>query len=559
MRTDHAARAVASLAAVCAAMPALAQIPATPDVRTPSVFLPPAGVAAQDGTPAYEAPWPSAVPTQTGRFDFPYNAMEVPQEEPTPGWTVRPSISLDFLATDNYYDTRRDHRSEFITTISPGILVTADTQRVRGIVSYQPSLELHAYGNGSNGIYHNLNGQALLTLAPSLFYLDLRGSASVQDASGGQMSYGPSESTGRQSVQTTSFQVSPYFLHRFSGTATVQVGYAFQSVTQNTRDDGNVPLAPNGRPYFVDQNFTANEFYGAVRSGEEFGRLALEGRVISTDYDGTGVMDGAFRRIAAIEARYAITRMFSVLGEIGYERQEYNGFPPIRISDMIWSGGGKLTFSQDSFIIAKYGHHDGFDSLHLDASLLLGGRTRLFANYSESLTTSSQRSADLLNTTTLDELGNPVDLLTGSPSILPLSNSLLGIQNGLMKIRTGSVSVSQNWDRDTFTLTLLREERTPVSVDIGTFSTKYSGTSGSLTWTHALTPATTMIGFAQYGNYESPARGSGDVYSLGASLVTELMPGLAATVQLTTSSRSDDVSGGRSLRNTIIAGLRKTF
>lgn len=550
---------MASVALVGMAGPAVAQVPPLPDVRTPSVFPATPNPYTPDSPSDYEAPWPAASPVQPGGFNFPYGAVDSPSPDPAPGWTIQPSLSLQILATDNYYQTRHDRRSEFVTTLTPGILVTADTARIRGIVAYEPALELHAYGNGDNGIYHNLNGQVLVTAIPETLFLDLRGSAYVQPAGGGYAAYGPTETSGRNQVQTSSFQLSPYLVRRFGGLATMQVGYAFQSVTEDTRDTSGVFLTPSGQPYYSDQSFTAHEFYAVVRTGENFGRLAMEARGISTDYNGSGVLDGAYRRIAAVEARYAINRLVAILGEIGYEEQKYNGIPPFHISEPVWSGGVRLSFSPDSFITARYGRHDGFNSARLDAVLSVGARTRIFANYSESLTTSAQRSVDLLSTTTLDELGNPVDAVTGAPSVLPFSNSLLGIQSGLMRVRSGSASISQNWDRDTFTLTFLREERSPVSIEPGTSAARQSGTSGSISWAHSLTPDTTAIGFLQYGSFDSPAYGNGDVYTIGASLVTELMPGLAATVQLTTSSRSDDTSGGRSLQNTVIAGLRKTF
>jgi uncharacterized protein (PEP-CTERM system associated) len=491
---------------------------------------------------------------------FPYSAVAMPQEDPTGGgWTITPSLGLQLLATDNLYQSQSNRQSEFITTLTPGVLITVDTSRFKGVVNYEPDLSLYASDTSQSGIDHQFNGQMLVALVPSIFFLDLRGSAAVQAANGGYTTAGDNTNSRDNQVQTTSFQVSPYLVHRFGGLATLQVGYAFQSVTQDLRDNGAAAFTPTGQTYFSDQDFTANEFYAVARSGEDLGRLALEGRAISTDYDGSGVLENAYRRIAAVEARYAVTRFVSVLGEVGYEQQRYSGFPPFRISEPVWSVGTKLTLSPESSITARYGRHDGFDSARLDAAVSLGPRTRLYANYSERLTTAAQRAADLLNTTTLDELGNPVDTATGAPSVLPFANSFLGVQSSLMRVRSASASVSQDWGRDILTLTLLREERKPVSVEIGTSASRQSGTSGSLTWSHALTPATTAIGYLQYGTYETPARGSGNVVTLGATLVTQLAPGLAGTLQFITNSRSDDVESGRALQNIAIAGLRQTF
>jgi uncharacterized protein (PEP-CTERM system associated) len=562
------ALAVMSLAAL-AAMPAAAQVPPLPGTTAVSGFP-------TDGTPLGDvggngsgeaagvseggsaAPWAEAGPVRLGTLGFPYNALATPQASAR-GWSITPSLGLELEATDNLYLTRRDRRADFITRVQPGVLVTVDTARLQGVLSYQPELELHAVEGSETGIDHFLNGQMLLSVVPDAVYLDVRGSAGVQAANGGYAPVGDVATRRDNSIQTSSFQISPYVVHRFGGLATVQAGYALQHVSQGLQDGADVAVAPNGQPYFTDQEFTAHEFYGTVRSGEDLGRLALEGRAVATEYDGTGVLDNAYRRNVSVESRFAINRFLSVLGEVGYEWLRYSGTPAFQVSDTIWSGGAKLTFSEESFIIARYGHRDGFDSARVDAALSLGGRTRFFANYAERLTTGAQRAADLLTTTSLDELGNPVDTATGAPVAQPFSNSFLGVQSSLTRLRTASASISQDWDRDTFTLTVTHEQQRPVATEIGTFATRQKGVSGSLTWGHDLTPATTAVSYLQYGSFKTPGRGKGDVYTASVSLVTQLRPGLAATLQYMLTNRGDDFTDGRAVQNVIIAGLRQTF
>jgi hypothetical protein len=511
-------------------------------------------------------------PVRLGTFGSPYAPMaQSGSADQRRGWDIVPSIGVTQLATDNINQSRRDKEAEFVTSVTPGVLVTLDTARAQGVVSYAPSLRYYANGTSESGIDHNFDGQVLLTLLPETLFLDLRGSAARQVAGGGYNQGGENTTSRDNTVQTTSFQISPYFLQRFGGTANLQAGYAFQSVTQDSGDT-SVLLAPNGLPYFQDQDFTAHELYAVVRSGEEFGRLALEGRVVSTEYVGTGVLDGAYRRVAAVDGRYSINRFVAALGQIGFEEQRYSGLPPFELSEAIWSVGTRVTFSEDSWVTVRYGHHDGFNSAQAEGTVALGVRTRLYGSYGERIGTGTQRAADLLTSTTLDDLGNLVDSSTGGPVVQPFANSLLGVQSSLMRTRTGTATISQGWDRDTFSLTLLREERKPVSVDPGTFTEPTSGSSASFTWSHSLTPATSTSVSLQYGTYESARFGDGNVYSVRASLFSQLAPGLVGSLQLITSSRSsqnsfdrsgfnrfEDNSSGRALQNTIIAGLRQTF
>lgn len=501
---------------------------------------------------------PGAGLPRPGMLGFPYDTLPSPPGEGGRGWTVTPSIGVQQLLTDNLYQSAQDKRSAFITTITPGLLVSIDTARLRGIVNYAPDWHVYSSEPGQTGIDQRFNGQLLATLVPDALFLDMRGSAAVQAANGG---YANNQSTldRNNQVRTTSFQISPYYVHRFGGLATMQLGYGLQHVSQDSAGNGMGTLTPGGQPFFSNQDFFAHEFYGVARTGEDFGRLAMEARASSTTYDGSGVLENAYRRIGTVEARYAISRWFMPIAEIGYEQQRYSGVPPFRISEEVWSAGAKFTLSPESSITARYGHRDGFDSARLDAVLALGGRTRLFANYAERLTTSAQRAADLLSTTTLDELGNPVDTATGAPVALPISNSFVGVQSSLMRVRTASLSLSQSWARDVLTFTFSRELSRPVSVDPGSLASRQSGTSGSLTWSHELSPGLTGIAYAQYGTFNNPGRGSGNVFGGGATLVMQLGPGLVGTLQYSITDRGDDFTSGRAIQNTIIAGLRQSF
>ena len=179
-----------------------------------------------------------------------------------------------------------------------------------------------------------------------------------------------------------------------------------------------------------------------VRSGEDFGRLALQARVDGTKYVGNGIYDDSHRFITALETRYAILRSVALLGEIGYENQEYSGTSPFSISDAIWSVGLRLTPGPDSIVVIKYGRQNGFNSFYLNAGTALGGRTNLFATYRETLATTLTQAQDLLATTTVDALGNPVDSQSGAPVVL--INPFLGLSDALYRIRVGTVSLATN-------------------------------------------------------------------------------------------------------------------
>ncbi|MFC0406724.1 porin family protein [Roseomonas elaeocarpi] len=559
------ALALASQAHAEPPLPLLSEPSLPVDATAPE---PGSGTTAGTGAAAGPFTLPQAADSGTVRLDaanFPYGVVAPPPEPSGRGWSITPSLGLELLATDNLYQSHTNRRADFVTSVVPGLLLSVDTSRLRGLLNYEPSIEFHVARGEQNRVDQNFNGQVLATVVPDSVFLDIRGAGATQAASGGYAPQGLAVTDRNNRVQTSSVQISPYFVHRFGGLGTVQIGYAFQAVSQDIggngigggRDDGG--FTPNGQRYFSDQDFTAHEFYAVGRTGENFGPLAFQTRLDSTSYDGTGVLDGAYRRIASVEARYAVTRTILALVEGGYEGQRYRGVPGIEISEPVWAVGGRLNFSPDSWITAKYGHHDGFNSATVDAVIGVGGRTQIFANYAERLTTNAQRAVDLLAATTLDEQGNPVDSETGAPTAQPFADSFLGVQSNLFRVRRGAISVSQTWPRDRITLTLSREDRQPVSVEAGTTAFSQRGTSGSLTWSHDLTPATSTVGSVQYGRFNSPGSGRGDVFSASAALVTQLMPRLSAFAQYALTTRGDDYASGRALQNVVLVGLRQTF
>ena len=503
-----------------------------------------------------------------GGFGFPTSAPAPELSEPTRRWTVMPSIGVQLMGTDNVFQSVTDRRSDLITTISPALMAAADTARFKGVMSYAPNIQLYANTSGQNRVDHQFNGQGLLVVVPELVFFDVRGSSSIQSLTSGFAPESTALTSRGNTIQTTSLQASPYIIHRFGDMVTVQAGYGYQYVDQATGGGNNQPAGStiNGVPTFIGQHFQAHEFYAVARTGPELGRLAFEGRLINTEYIGTGVLDGAYRRSASVETRYAIIRGVSALVEGGYEQQRYAGTPGVRIDGPIWAVGARIDFSAESFLIAKYGRRDGFDSATVRASLALGGRTSLSANYEERLSTSAQRAGDLLSTTTLDELGNPIDLATGLPAVRPFSSSFLGVQSSLMRMRIGSAAIVQRWPRDTIALGLTYQEQTPISVAPGTVGFQQRGTSGSITWAHELTERTFATAYVQYGTFDG-GQGDGDVVSASLTFSHQLQPRLYGSLQLATYSRRngqtsnviDQRINGRANQNIVLLALRQTF
>lgn len=471
---------------------------------------------------------------------------------------IRPSIQLELQATDNVFLTRNNPRADIIALVTPGIAATVATPRLSGSIAYNPTAYFFGTYTSENRVEQFGSGRLLAAIVPGLFYVDMRAAATVVPARGGTIPGTGQANPLANGSQAYSAQVTPYLVHHFGTAATAQVGYSFQY-----SDQGDVSGGAAGRPDadVAVQDFTANRGFAILRTGEDFGRLALQASVDGTVFNGTGVYDNAHRFVTALEARYAILPTVALLAEIGYENLEYAGTNPGRIDGAIWSVGTRLTPSPDSTIILRYGRRDGFNSLSVNAGMAIGGRTDLYVAYSESLTTTLGRAQDLLSTTTLDALGNPVDSQTGAPVILV--NPFFDASNGLFRTRNANVTLSQTWPRDVLSISATWQDRTPVSSASaqGAAATAQTGGYITFTWVHDLAPRTTTIATLQYGRTRRDGADTPDdnVYVASAALVYRLTETMTGLVQVRWARQDSDAPQAGYSQTLLRAALRRSF
>src|SRR5207248_8582046 len=91
-----------------------------------------------------------------------------------------PRVSAQGIFTDNLFFTPANRRSDFITSLSPGIGITGESARFQAKLDYSPSLFLYALTPSQNFIGQNLYANGNLTIVPDLFFLDTRGYATFQ-------------------------------------------------------------------------------------------------------------------------------------------------------------------------------------------------------------------------------------------------------------------------------------------------------------------------------------------------------------------------------------------
>ena len=490
--------------------------------------------------------------------------------------TVTPALDIQELATDNAFNGGSNARrgAEFITTIQPSVSIAAQTRRFEGNLTYDPSINIYARNSNQSYVGQNFSGTGLATLVPDLLFLDVRGFAAVQSTSGG---YGPNTTTAlnrQNQTQSTSFSVSPYISHRFGGTGTVEAGYtlsysANSNVTGVTSNTSNPQfsagqfglLTPNQTA--PNSNYVSNEEHASFTTGEDFGRLNHRVAVSATQYSGNGVYQGAYRSLETYDLAYAASRFVTLLGEIGHESIHYGGVPPVRIDDAVWNVGAKLAPNADSSLTLTYGHHDGADAATFDGRYDATARLRLYARYTEGLSTSAEDTSNALAAVDTTQPGGLFDRSNGAP--LSLTDNFFGVQNNLYRLRRFSSTASLVYDRDVFSLTATRESRHVISsASAGVPGISDKATYGSVSWSHELGPDLQSSAFVQYGTYTTlnpgPGSASGnDSFVASVSLSYTLSATVRTTAQYSYSKNEASVQGQASTQNVVLLGVHKQF
>lgn len=484
-----------------------------------------------------------------------------------PGWTVVPSISLVQEWTSNGGGSGSGKQQDsFITMIQPSLLVNADTNLVKGTLSWAPTASLYESSPDQNQFANNLNANAIVTLLPEHLFLKLYGYGALQATSGG---LGPSNTTAlnnENATQTYSFGANPYLRNRFGDLGTAEVGVAVSHTSQQGLSSQSTFLPQNLSP---DQSLNSIREYLVLTSGPTLGRTTVVVNASANQMSGSGVSNGAYRNVATVDVGYAITRTITPLVTVGYEDLYYATVPAYRVDDAIWKVGMRWAPNPDTMLVLRYGHQDGRNGPTFNGSYALTARLRLYGSYSEGLSSPLQSLSDALQSSVLDPLGNPIDPATNAP--LQLSSNFFGVQsnNILYWVKRGSLTATLLFDRDAVSVGVSYQSQQSVGVSVNTFgitgASATEGTYGSVSWQHDLRPDLKATAYFLYGRSNDTVgaipfgtiQQSAATFAGSLSLTYRFGPTLVGLVQYSYSSQSS--TGLNTPASLVLVGLRKTF
>jgi hypothetical protein len=266
---------------------------------------------------------------------------------------------------------------------------------------------------------------------------------------------------------------------------------------------------------------------------------------------------------------YAVNRFFTPLASIGHETIDYpNALPPVRIDDVIWAAGGKVSPNADSFLTATYGHRYGKSNVFVKGAFFPTARLRIFANYSQTLTTGLQDLEAAANQADVLSSGTVVDRTTGQPIVL--TDNFFGITNGVERLSRGSIGAILTYARDVFSVSLVSQQSKLIAIAPGqqnNINNNPSGYYGSLGWSHDLSPAVSLSASGTVGRQRAntlvqaaqTSNSTQTIYGGSASAFYRISETLTASAVYAYSSNDVNNSRANQGQSTALVTLRKQF
>jgi uncharacterized protein (PEP-CTERM system associated) len=461
-------------------------------------------------------------------------------------------------------------QGSFETRVSPGIVVSAEGRRVQVNLSYNPVLFYYPQVDSQSRIDHYLNASATGEIIPQLFYLDLRAFVTQTSTSS---AYGPVSTNvlNRQDrQQITSFSVNPYLVHSFGSVGNARISYRLDNT--NSINQRNNPGVQNSIFNAVNNgNTLTNSEDASFTTGEDFGRFQHTLAIGASQFNGTSTRSG-HRNQATYDLAFAYNRFVTLTARAGYQDILYAGTSfngvvtslPYKLQEPIGSVGFKLTPNADSSVALSYGHIDGGESIQLDATYKPTARIALYATSSSGVTTDAQQVQSYVSGSQVTATGISIDPRTGAPVQFSNASTNANTANQVYRLTRSSLTAAYILTRDTFNVSLIREERSNLGAAAAIRSQNSTSTYGTVSWQHDLSPNTNTNLSATYGVQDNQASAgqvatSNPTMSVTGIVTRNFTEKLSGTANYSFFRRDSSVQTQRVTVNEFLLGLAQRF
>ncbi len=309
-------------------------------------------------------------------------------------WRVQPSIKLEETYTDNVNLDANSQQSDFVTQVTPGIIITGTGARMKTSLTYAPIYLFYpGDSNDKHDFRQNLQASLASELISETFFVDASANINQRflDRRQAISSVDSNRTNNRRTVQT--YQFSPYLVHAFGNWATAQLRYDLRHIRIASSTLITSPDTSFGNSLSHQGSFS-------VKSGRRFNRLGWtllaqyqsEQRAFQSNYKDT---------VLRADLSYQLTHMLALLGSAGYEKRDslgsfanFNGF--------IWDAGFRLVPGPRTSISFRYGNQYNGNSFSGNAQYKITAKDSINLSYTDTIQTFQSFAFASNNIVTLD-------------------------------------------------------------------------------------------------------------------------------------------------------------
>jgi uncharacterized protein (PEP-CTERM system associated) len=333
--------------------------------------------------------------------------------------------------------------SDSVNHFNPGLLVSADTPHLQGLLSYSLDYQKYARASDVDGLTQSAVGYGLATIVPGAVYVDARGQISEISTTGGAgFATNPSILSPSERSQVMTASITPIVRQSFGNLVDTDLRYTFGMANfSNPFISGNT-LATS--PSLGD--IRVNQGTLSVAVGRGYGTAASRLTLDVTDIGSTSVAQSdQFRGFDDLE--YRLTNRFALLARVGYESLQYDT-AGLRIDGPIVKVGARADLAPNSVATLLYGRQDGIWSFEGRFQQQVTASTFILGSYQRSVSSQQQLVFNNLNSSRLDAFGTIVNYDTALPG--GVDPGFVYSQTDIYRYQTVRLGVNSDIGRNSF-------------------------------------------------------------------------------------------------------------
>lgn len=328
-----------------------------------------------------------------------------------PAVIIQPTITLGETLYSNVNYTATDHQAASQTSLIPGVSISADTPRFRGVLSGNVWGSLYVPSNNLDQISANLYGAGTGIILPDRLFVDAASYITQASTLPGLGFVNPSTLPRTQQSLVFTNTIAPYAVAAYDGLINGSLSYRFS--TTNYGNNTGITSGVGAQNSNLAGS-TSNEGTLILATGYNFQRIASEVVVDELSYNSNSLSQNT--QFSAFDnLQYFIKPNISLLGRAGYQNIQYPSTTTgASFSGATWLAGGQLgTANGYGYIALTYGRVQGVAGLNGSANYQITPTLTFQAYITQGISSTGQSFQSGLAGSTLGANGAIVNQGTG--------------------------------------------------------------------------------------------------------------------------------------------------